>query len=115
MKKLLVAASVLLLAGIAAAGAVHVKRSFEAGVCPLTGRPIHHHAMQPSAGSDASALTSPASDGTSAAAADAAVTNDDASTICPQTHRRCCCPSRAQCETKPVEQPTPPAPPAQNP
>ncbi len=40
MKKLVVAAVVLGLVGVAAAGVFHVRRSVCDGVCPLTGEPI---------------------------------------------------------------------------
>jgi len=117
MKKLLVSAAVLLLAGVAVAGAFHVKSSIERGVCPLTGRPIACRSHSVSAtettpvgltgGAERSILAAPAADARGASVA----SDDDA--ICPRTQRHCCCPKKQQAEcakeSKPVEQPADPA------
>jgi hypothetical protein len=112
MKKMLVAAAVLVLAGAAVAGAVHVKQSLCDGVCPLTGRPIAHHVNPTPAPVEATGFALPAADAQAPAAAAAA---DEE--VCPVTQRHCCCPKRQECEqkAKQVEQ-APPAPaPTENP
>jgi len=124
MKKLLVSAAVLLLAGVAVAGAFHVKSSIERGVCPLTGKPIACRSHAPSA-TPAAAECPPTPDcpftdsrcaehqATATSAAPAALASDADETVCPKTHRSCCCPKKQQAEcakeSKPVEQPADPA------
>jgi hypothetical protein len=114
MRKLFVAATVLLLAGAAVAGAVHVKQSLENGVCPLTGRPIHGRASVacPSTPecpyTDDRCLESkvPAAD-----AATSATTSDESASPCCRARRHCCA-GKKDCEKTPAqveEKPTAPA------
>jgi hypothetical protein len=109
MRKLFVAAAVLVLAGVAVAGAVHVKQSLCNGVCPLTGRPIAHHTNSnpsPAAAESTGFSFTVSGDQTPAA--------DGDENVCPKTRRHCCCPSQQKCEpAKPVEQA--PIAPTQNP
>jgi hypothetical protein len=109
MKKLFVAAAVLVLAGVAVAGAVHVKNSLCNGVCPLTGRPIAHHTNPtPASVAESTGFAFTVSDSQTPAA-------DADDNVCPKTRRHCCCPSQQKCEpTKPVEQ-APVAPTTENP
>jgi hypothetical protein len=112
MKKMLVAALVLGLAGAAAVGAVGVTR-LSNGQCPLTGRPIHCLSMTSHTATPAAAAT-PAG---MAIAGDATAPAADTLPECPKTHRPCCCPKQrqaAEAAAKPAETPVPIAP-AQNP
>lgn len=105
MKKLVVAALVLGLAGVAAAG-WHVQRSIANGVCPLTGRPIHCRTFQ--ADRQAGGVESLNQSGDVAAQAAPA----DA-TECPRTHSRCSCTERRECQEKQVEEAKPAAAPVE--
>jgi hypothetical protein len=91
MKKMFVAAAVLVLAGVAVAGAVHVKNSLESGVCPLTGRPIAHHKSTPCDATTGFAV-SVSSDGAAPSAA------AEEETICPVTRRHCESAGRGHCD-----------------
>jgi len=122
MKKFLVAAAVLLAAGAAVAGAMHVKSSLDRGVCPLTGKPIacrSHSSTPPAAASRVAETSAPvgyaAMSGEAAPAASQTLAADGDESVCPKTRRHCCCPSkqREQCAPKQVEQPA--APQTQNP
>ena len=86
MKKLLVAAVVLGLAGAAAIAGTRLSN----GQCPLTGRPIHCLSSSHSTSSTAGVA---APMGISASA-DATAPSADAQE-CPQTRRPCCCQKKA--------------------
>ena len=98
MKKLVVAALVLGLAGIAAAGAIHVSRSICDGVCPMTGRPVAHRSSAPSAavstGSNIECYGEAPENRCDAAAAES---SPDAGTECSQRRRHCCGAKQEEC------------------
>jgi hypothetical protein len=110
MKKLFVAAAVFLLAGVAVAGALHVKSSLSCGVCPLTGEPIRcdlpcapSEDCSDEAGTDAGTASSAAT----GAAVESAPAAD--SPCAKKAAKRRCCPSQEKAAAKqaePVETPT---------